>query len=233
MPFYGSIQGSYGLGRAPVSGDTKYILMIYDVLSSDMFGLASHLNSKRIRTQFVSRASYNGSNPPPYLYDAVVMFDGTTYNEDLAVGAQTALTSYVYNGGKYISSEWDAFQVGRGRLASMTDLVLLMRDRAFTGAVNYVIRPEHAAHPLFVGFTESVIRLPVTGYNIGPIRDFSLWPVTLLADQQDATGDVGAGIAVRTYNAGKIVYFSHAGNYVSGVLSDPVVQQLYYNAIVW
>jgi hypothetical protein len=167
----------------------------------------------------------------PVLYDAVIMFNGTTYSDDLSADAQSALLSYVSNGGKYISSEWDAFQVSRGRLTGMTDLVLLVRDRAFTGPVTYVI--QQAAHPLFAGFSGGRITLPLTGYNIGPVREFASMPATVLATQEDDTGDVGAGIVVRTYNTGKIVYFSHAGNYVSGVLSNSDIQQLYYNAIVW
>jgi hypothetical protein len=231
MPLYGSIQGSYGISRAPWVLAGKSILIIYDIATSDTMALVDYLNSYRIRTQLVPRNTYIGTNPPPSRYTAVIMLDGTTYTQDLDTGAQLALKNYVSGGGKFITSEWDAYQVNRGRLASMTDLVLLTRNSAKTQAVTYQIDPVYASHPIFNGFTNT-IAMPLTSYNQGPITVFGSQPVSRLAWHQGDPEE--PAIAVRTYGIGKVVHFSFAGgNYFSGVLSNANVLKLMYNAVMW
>jgi hypothetical protein len=232
MPLYGSIQGSYGIGRAPyVLGGTS-VLILYDLVTPDTMALVNYLNDARIRTQLVPRATYNGTNPPLAQYTTVIMLDGTTYTEDLDAGAQAALVAFVAAGGKYIAAEWDAYQVERGRLASMTDLVLLTRYSAKTAAQTYVIDPAYTSHPLFNGFGGGPIAMPRTGYNQGPVTVFGAQPATKIAWHQGATDETA--IAVRTYGTGKIIHFSFAGgNYFAGVLSNPNVLRLMYNSVVW
>jgi hypothetical protein len=159
------------------------------------------------------------------------MLDGTTYTQDLDTGAQIALKNFVAAGGKFITSEWDAYQVDRGRLTSMTDLVLLTRFSAVTAARTYVIDPAYAAHPIFDGFT-GTIPMPLTGYNQGPVTVFGVQPATKIASHQGAADE--AAIVIRTYGTGKIVHFSFAGgNYFAGVLSNTNVLRLMYNAVMW
>lgn len=234
MPLYGSIQGSYGIGRAPYVLGGISVLIIYDDVTSDTMSLVNYLNTNRIRTQLVARTTYNGTNPPPSNYTAVIMLDGTTYTQDLNTGAQTALKNFVAAGGKFITSEWDAYQVDRGRLASMTDLVLLTRFSAKTSTQTYVIDPAYASHPLFNGFSGGggTIAMPFTSYNQGPLRVFGTQTATRIAWHQGATDE--AAIAIRTYGTGKVVHFSFAGgNYFAGVLSNANVLRLMYNAVVW
>jgi hypothetical protein len=218
MPLYGSIQGSYGIGRAPYVLGGISVLIIYDLVTSDTMTLVKYLNTNRIRTQLVARTTYNGTNPPPSRYSVVIMMDGTTYTQDLDTGAQTALKTFVTTGGKFITAEWDAYQVDRGRLASMTDLVLLTRYSAKTAAQTYVIDPIYATHPIFNGFS-GTIAMPFTSYNQGPATLFGVQPGTKLAWHQGATDETA--IAIRTYGTGKVVHFSFAGgNYFAGVLSN-------------
>lgn len=229
MPLFGSIEGSYGIGRAPyvVGG----VLVIYDIITPDTMTLVRYLNANRISSQLVPRNTYNGTNPSPSSYNAVIMLDGTTYTTDLDSGAQVALKQYVAAGGKYITSEWDAYQVNRGRLTFMTDLVLLNRLTAKTSTEMYVIDPTYASHPLFNGFS-GTIAMPFTSYNQGPITIFGSQPATRLAWHQGATSE--AAIAVRTYGLGNVVHFSFAGgNYFPGILSNQNVLRLYYNAVLW
>jgi hypothetical protein len=159
------------------------------------------------------------------------MLDGTTYTQDLDTGAQIALKNFVAGGGKFITAEWDAYQVDRGRLASMTDLVLLTRYTAKTTTETYVIDPAYATHPIFNGFS-GLIAMPFTSYNQGIVTVFGTQPATKIAWHQDATDE--AAIAIRTYGSGKVVHFSFAGgNYFAGVLSNANVLQLMYNAVIW
>jgi hypothetical protein len=159
------------------------------------------------------------------------MLDGTTYTQDLNIGAQIALKNFVAGGGKFITAEWDAYQVDRGRLASMTDLVLLRRLAAKTLAETYVIDPAYAAHPIFNSFS-GTIAMPFTSYNQGPATVFGTQPATKLAWHQNATDE--AAIVVRNYGTGKVVHFSFAGgNYFAGVLSNANVLRLMYNAVLW
>lgn len=231
MPLYGSIQGSYGIGRAPYVLGGISVLILYDLVTPDTMALVNYLNDNRIRTQLVPRSTYNGTNPPPSRYTTVIMLDGTTYTQDLDNGAQVALKTFVAAGGKFITSEWDAYQVDRGRLASMKDLVLLTRYSAITAARTYVINPAYASHPLFHGFS-GTIPMPLTSYNQGPTTVFGIQPATNIAWHQGATDETA--IAIRTYGTGKIVHFSFAGgNYFAGVLSNANVLRLMYNAVMW
>jgi hypothetical protein len=231
MPLYGSIQGSYGIGRAPYVLGGISVLVIYDLVTPDTMALVNYLNDRRIRTQLVPRNTYDGTNPPPSRYTTVIMLDGTTYAEDLHVNAQLALKQFVASGGKYITSEWDGFQVNRGRLASMTDLVLLTRFSARTATQTYVIDPAYASHPIFNGFS-GTIAMPLTGYNQGPATLFGVQPALQIAWHLNARDE--AAIAIRTYGTGKIVHFSFAGgNYFAGVLSNANVLRLMYNAVLW
>jgi hypothetical protein len=231
MPLYGSIQGSYGIGRAPYVYGGVSVLIIYDMVTADTMALVNYLNDYRIRSQLVSRSTYNGTNPPPSRYTTVIMLDGTTYTQDLDTNAQIALKNFVAAGGKFITSEWDAYQVDRGRLASMKDLVLLTRYSAKTSAETYAIDPAYAAHPIFNGFS-GTIPMPLTSYNQGPITVFGTSPATKIAWHQSAKNETA--IAIRTYGSGKAVHFSFAGgNYFAGVLSNPNVLRLMYNAVLW
>lgn len=231
MPLYGSIQGSYGIGRAPYVLGGVSVLVIYDIVTPDTMALVNYLNDNRIRSQLVPRNTYNGTNPPPSHYTTIVMLDGTTYTQDLDTGAQIALKNFVAAGGKFITAEWDAYQVDRGRLTSMTDLVLLTRFSAKSSTETYVINPAYAAHPIFNGFS-ATIAMPYASYNQGPVTVFGTQPATKIAWHQGATDE--AAIAIRTYGTGKVVHFSFAGgNYFAGVLSNANVLKLMYNAVLW
>jgi hypothetical protein len=164
----------------------------------------------------------------------VVLIDGTSFDTNLNVDAQRILATYVRNGGKFIGSEWSAYQVKNGRFQSMKDLVLLARTSSTTGSITYT---PLMVHPVLVGFTGS-ITIGHTGYTIGTARQFVTVPPssdpptqsTVIANHADTEN---AGIIVRTLGSGKIVAFSHAGNYSVGVLSNPDVQRLYFNSIMW
>ncbi len=214
------------------------ILLIYDIITVDTRNFIKGMKWRGISVQAVQRDVYNGKNPvlSPKDYYAVVLLDGATYNKDLHDDAQKAFVEYVRNGGKFIGSEWGAYHVSHNRFTSMIDLVLLQRIRASTDRITYVIDPAYASHPIFKGFTGS-IALPVTGFNIGTVRQFDTdQQATVLATH---SGETYAGIAVRELKkpdgtpGGKIVAFSHAGNYVAGVLSNKNVQRLYFNSIMW
>ena len=231
MPLYGSIQGSYGIGRAPYVLGGVSVLVIYDLVTPDTMALVNYLNDFRIRSQLVPRSTYNGTNPKPSQYTTIIMLDGTTYSQDLNMGAQIALTNFVESGGKFITAEWDAYQVDRGRLTSMTDLVLLKRLSAKTSTETYVIDPAYAAHPIFNGFSDT-IDMPFTSYNQGPTTLFGSQPATKIAWHQDAADETA--IAIRTYGTGKAVHFSFtSGNYYGGVLSDINVLRLMFNSVLW
>lgn len=231
MPFFGSTKGSYGIGRSPYMLNGSKVLILYDIASPDTMTLVKYFNSRYIHTQLVPRNTYNGTNPPLVGYSTVIMLDGNTYTQDLNTNAQVALKQFVSNGGKYISSEWAAYQVKNGRLASMTDLVLLSRNTAKTSTQTYVIDPAYASHPIFNGFT-GTISMPLTSYNQGPTSTFGTQPAQRLAWHLEASEETA--IAVRTYGTGKIVHFSFAGgSYFNGVMNNPNVMKLIYNAYLW
>ena len=214
------------------------ILLIYDINTVDTRNFIKGMKWRGISVQAVQRDVYDGTNPILSTTDhyAVILLDGATYNKDLPVGAQTALVNYVTSGGKFIGSEWGAYQVSLNRFALMIDLVLLQRTRSSTDRIAYVIDPAYASHPIFKGFT-GLIAMPITSYNIGLVRQFGTGQqATVLATH---FGETYAGIVVCELKkpdgtpGGKIVAFSHSGNYMAGVLSNKNVQRLYFNSIMW
>jgi hypothetical protein len=235
MPALGSIQGAFGAGR--VSGQIpNSALFICDNITQDVTNLIASLNRRGIYVKTTERSSYTGQNPPPTPYSAAVLIDGASYDTDLSGQAQARLVEYVRNGGKFIGSEWSAYQVKNGRFQLMKDLVLLVRTSSTTGSITYTIDPAIPVHPVLVGFTGS-ITVGHTGYTIGTARQFVTVPPSVPPTQSTVlanhAGTSNAGIIVRTLGLGKIVAFSHAGSYSVGVLSNPDVQRLYFNSIMW
>ena len=62
----------------------------------------------------VSETAWDGTNPSLAGFKVVIHLDGTTYSTNMPTAGQTALLSFVQNGGGYIGSEWLACENARG-----------------------------------------------------------------------------------------------------------------------
>ena len=205
------------------------VLLIYDTLGTNTTNLVNSLTAagNSVSLSNTDETGYTGANPSPNSFDSVIHLNGTTYETDMPVAGQTALASYVQNGGGYIQGEWDAYEYLNGRMQNMRDLILFDRSSGRSGDTTYTAVPDQASHPVLDG-VPSPFTFP-GGENIGTIHTFATNPATAL---MTSTG--GHGVAARQVGAGRVVGFSHAGNYASFTThSNTNIQKLYVNAVSW
>ena len=215
------------------TGLTSSVLLIWDINSGGTLALSNALATAGIAVTMSATAEtgYNGVNPSPTAFSAVIHLNGTTYETDMPMAGQIALSNYVAGGGGYIQNEWDAYEFSVGRMARMRDLILFDRiELGIDGGVTLTNVPAQAGHPVLGGVPASFSIQ--TAFNFGPAHVFSINPVTILMRHHEYDA-----VAVREFGLGRIVGFKHAGNYElsSGfnTLSDANVQQLYINAVQW
>lgn len=218
-------------------GGTYYtnarVLILWDDSQTNSNTLALHnfLESYGMTVDFsyVSESQWNGTNPSLNGYNAVIHLNGTTYDQEMPTSGQVALTQFVQNGGCFIGDEWNAYEISCNRMMSMTDLILGVRVSGVMGSLTYTAVNGQQGHPAlqFVPYQFTFN----SGSNIGGKRHNDA--ITLMYDQQNNTD----AVIVRQYGNGRVIYFSHAGNYAYGsslgTLSDINVQNLYRGAIVW
>jgi hypothetical protein len=171
-------------------------------------------------TQVVDDAIWDGTNPSPVGFVAVVLLDGVDYGDDMPLGGQQALMNYVSNGGGLIVTEWIGYEVENGRYASMRPLIPLTRTGGFTGFFTFdVIR----AHPVTTGVSSSFSL--ATGLSSGYANSG-----TAVVTRRD---DGSAAVVVKEFGVGRIVHFASAGNYDSRPFTVPDMQRLLVNAADW
>lgn len=204
-------------------------LLIYDVNNSNVTALSNALQSAGITVTLssTSETGYDGTNPSPIGFSAVIHLNGLTYSTDMPVAGQNALVDYVQNrGGVFISGEWNAYEYLNGRMANMRDLILFNRSSGSTGTITYNTVVGMSGHPLLAGIPSGFSF--AEGYNLGSINTFSSQPATVL--MRDGGGN--DAVAIRNFGNGIVVGFNHAANYSgTSCLTNANIQQLYINAI--
>ncbi len=219
------------LGSLSGNGSAS-VLLIWDDLSAGTLALKSALETAGLSVTLsaTSETNYTGSNPSPTGFDAVIHLNGSTYTNDMPLAGQDALVSYVQSGGTFIASEWNAYELANGRMANMRDLILFDKSNTSIGIITYTNVPAVAGHPVLTGVAGSFTLSGTPAYNVGQVHSFAPNPATVL--MRDSHGN--DGVAVRFFGAGRVVNFSHSGNW-SGqpALSDANIQQLYVNAAKW
>jgi len=172
---------------------------------------------------------YDGTNPAPDAFDVVIHLDGTSYTQTIPAAGQSALVEYVRNGGGLVNTEWHAYQVGGGDYtADFVNLVLLERTSGGTANRTYTAIDSMKSHPVVASIPEDGVLIPNVGHNVGGLRAFSVDPSVALAEDED--GNVA--VAVREYQMGRVVSFSHAGTYSSGEYSSGMMD-LFVDAVDW
>jgi len=206
------------------------VLIIYDTAGDSTPSLVNALTNAghTVTLSSGNELSYNGTNPSPVGFGAVIHLNGDTYSSQMPIAGQNALVSYVQGGGGFIHGEWNAYEIRNGRMTAMTNLTLTSRTSGAESPITVTTTASGAGHPVMAGVSSSWTLSG--GYNIGPARGFSSEPSTTLAT--DASGS--AAVVVRDYQGGRIVGFHHAGNYSNyTTLANANVQQLYINAVTW
>jgi uncharacterized repeat protein (TIGR01451 family) len=228
---YGSTTSSNAL-LSVIPGADLNALLIWDTENAGTLALSNALANDGIAVTLsaADERSYNGSNPSPAGFDAVIHLNGTTYDMDMPASGQITLSNYVAGGGGYIHTEWNSYEYSQGLVVHLRDLILFDYLDYGEGAMNLSAIAEQTGHPV-LGNVPSNFTFQA-GFSIVQVHAFPTNPVTVLM-RQSGTSDA---VAVREMGAGRIVGFSHAGNYEDGLfhtLSNTNVQRLYINAVRW
>jgi hypothetical protein len=216
------------LSAAPVASATD-VLIIYDTTGGSTPSLKTALEGAgyTVDLSAVAEDSWNGTNPSPSSYDAVIHLNGSTYSTEMPSAGQSALLNYVQGGGGFIHGEWNAYQIDdAGQMTAMTPITLLERTSGDNGTRTYTLS---TSHPVVANVSSSFSLAPA-GYNIGSARSFSTDPSTVLATDEDGND----AIVVRSYGSGRVVGLSNAGNWNGySILADTNMQQVYIDAVDW
>lgn len=211
------------------------VLLIWDELNIHTQSLVTALTSSGITVTLseTSEGNYDGSNPSPTHFDAVIHLNGTNVEKKMHSRGGGALDDYVQSGGGFIHNEWNTYETAIKGL-NLRNITLFDREGSGRGDITIDLVPG-VSHPVTANIPVSGTTLPYTfssGYNKGTKyeNESSIYPIEVL--MTDAEGN--DAVAVKEYGWGRVVGFHHAGNYFGSTsLSDPNVQQLYIDGVLW
>ncbi|MEW5848167.1 MAG: invasin domain 3-containing protein [Myxococcota bacterium] len=207
------------------------VLLIWDQNNTHLTSLRTALEAAgmTVTLSATSETGWNGTNPATDGFDAVVHLNGQTSATQMPVAGQTALVNFVQNGGGYVGSEFNAFEVDNNRMLSMVDLMPLAYSGSNTGGTYTLSHiAQFSSHPLLSGVPSS---FSLNAYwSRARVRHFDTQPaVALMRDHEGS-----AAAAVREFGLGRAVHFNLASNYSTyAMLSNVDVQRLYVNAVNW
>jgi hypothetical protein len=233
---------SFAITSAPPepTGTGPKILLLSDADGVSTTALASKLTQTgfQVTVRPAPENTWNGSNPALTGFAAVIHLNGFTWTNPLPVAGQTALSTFVENGGGYIAGQWNGYEAVKGQQKSMPNLVL--QGYGTTAAeqncdqclVTYSAASGQESHPLLAGLPSS-FTFKADGNDASPQFAFATNPSTVLMRLPGGT----PAVLVRQFGSGKVVNFSFSPNYGLGgmgqTLLDANVQRLYLNAAVW
>jgi hypothetical protein len=233
-------QAGSGQGEAPAEKGAarcaKRVLVIVDDVPDGAGTIATALvaagfevtTSSASSSDFAGRPALAGEASP---FDAVLLLAGgppRTPPADMPPEGQKALVDFVAAGHGLVISEWAAYHVAASpapRWQILKPLVLLERERSFTGQVTYTVEPAFASHPIWEGLPASFTFS--SGSNVGAM------PSVPGAARVATSPQAGAAVALLQAPRGRVVHLAHAGNHASGGWSNVHVQRLVANAIGW
>ncbi len=207
------------------------VLVIYDTANSDTATLCKDVidqnSDMSCDLSDEAETGWDGTNPSLSSYDVVLHMTGTT-GGDMPAAGQSALVSFVQNGGGYIHFEYAADEYDSGNYSSMRDLILFDTGTAHSGSLTWTEVSAQAGHRVLynvgTSFSFNTEGTETTAHS------FSTDPVTVL--MTDSNG--ADAVAIRELGTGRVVGFNTAGNAGSlSVLADANVEQIIIDAILW
>lgn len=219
-------------GESPPARCLKRVLVLVDDVPDAAGPLALALAAAgfEVTTSAATSTDFAG-RPALSPFGAVLLLAGglpRTPPADMPPEGQKALLEHVASGRGLVISEWAAFQLSASptpRWKLLEPLILLQRDRSFTGQVTYTVEPAFAAHPIWAGLPPSFSFF--SGSNVGPT--VSAPGVSRVAGSAEA----GAAVALLQAPKGRVVHLAHAGNHAGAGWSNVNLQRLVANAIGW
>jgi hypothetical protein len=222
------------LAFASSTGPKVLILSDIDGVGTDALGNSLTAAGFQVTVRPAPEYTWDGTDPAPAEFAAIIHLNGGTFFEPLPPSAQTALTSFVGNGGGFIAAQWNGYEQTFDQQTGMPELVLQgyggpASENCAPCAMTYTTVPTQADHPVLAGLPSS-FTFNADGHVTGPQLPFGVDPSIVLME----TPSGGPAVLVRQYGAGKVVNFSFAPNYAGeNTLADPNVQQLYINGLRW
>jgi hypothetical protein len=217
---------------APAPGPK--VLILSDADGSATTALASSLS--RLGFQVTLRPApentWDGTNPALTGFAVVIHLNGFTWSAPLRVSGQTALTSFVQNGGGFIGGAWNGYEATVSQ-KSMPELVLQGTGRSCAQCIiTYNVVQGQETHPVLTGIP-ATFTFHADGHDAGAQVVFATNPSTVVMRLPDGP----PAVLLRELGSGKILNFSFAPNYGLGsqgiTLLDPNIQRLYSNAVLW
>ncbi len=211
------------------------VLLIWDEEVEGTFALRDTLLNAGVDVVLsdTNEVQYDGTNPSLDTFDSVIHLNGTTFAQQMTADGQRALAEYVTDGGGYIGSERNSYEVDAGRMQIMRDLVLLDYSGTTWGATDLSVVEDDYDHPVLAGIPDE-FTFWAGGVSRGSVHQFVEDPATVL--MRDFNGN--DAVSVREFAFGRVVGFHHAGNYDRfaygyNPLLDPNILQLYVNSVFW
>ncbi|MCK5119911.1 MAG: choice-of-anchor D domain-containing protein, partial [Candidatus Latescibacteria bacterium] len=164
-------------------------------------------------------AIYDGTNPRPEGFGAVILVDGVDYGDDMPESGQTALVNYVANGGGFIVTEWIAWEIYEGRYSILSSIIPLTCSDWYDDTDTYTVVEDH---PVTEGVSPSFAIY--TAGNIGNAVSGLVLVTGAIAGDAVVADEVGRG---------RIVQFSSAGNDEGDPFSNEDMRLLMINAVDW
>src|SRR3954469_6963527 len=217
------------------AGTGPKVLLLSDADGAATTALGNSLTSAgfQVTVRPAPEYTWDGTNPALTGYALVIHLNGFTWSNALRAGGQSALTSFVQNGGGLIAAQWNGYEQTFGTQKGMPDLVL-----QGTGAncgqciITYGVVQGQSTHPVLAGIPPT-FTFRADGNDAGAQISFARSPSTVL---MQVPGGQPA-VLVREFGSGKIVSFSFTPNYGLGnlgvTLLDANIQRLYLNAAIW
>lgn len=150
----------FSVAGVAVAQPQPEVLIIWDVQNADTTALGQALGVAGMMVTYsnTSEASYDGTNPDPSAFDAVIHLNATTWaaSDEMPLSGQIALVDFVKDGGVFIGGEWNGFEFEQGRMTAMDDLILLTYNGHFTTDTSMVDVPAQAGHPILANVPSSI-----------------------------------------------------------------------------
>jgi len=175
----------------------------------------------------VREYNYNGTNPSLSDFDVVLLLDGASpaYVNDMPTSGQTALITFVQNGGGFIGTAWLPYetnysQSGYYHYLSMRQLIPQTRISGHEIPDTYTVV---VSHPVTAGLPAS-FAVPQAGFDVSSANSGTV--VITGANTQDA-------VVVKDYGCGRVVGLATAAGYGGYNPWNANMQTLLINAIEW
>ena len=208
------------------------VLLIWDVTDLGTPYLVQALRDAGLRVTLsaTDENGFDGSNPSLAPFDVVVHLNGTTYASNMEESGQQALVDFVNDGGGYLHTEWNAYEVSDTTGAeTLSGIQLLARTSGASKAMHdYSVT---AIHPVVANVPSTFTTTGTCGGNVGSATNGG----TVVA----TTPEFGDAVVVGEIGDGRVVGFAHAANFSDDIsagflcLSDANVLQMMVDAAIW